>query len=358
MTAAAPAPRAALDDIPAYVPKPPQPPAVGEFHRLFLNENPYPPLPSALSAIAEAAAQTNRYPGILPDRLVDALARRLDVPLDHVVTGPGSVGIYQQIGQAMLSPGDEVVYAWPSFEAFPIVVKMAGAVPVEVPLRGEAHDLDAMAAAITPRTTAVLVCEPNNPTGTAVGAAALKRFLDRVPERVLVVLDEAYVEFHRTPGAPDGVDLYRDRPNVMVLRTFSKAYGLAGLRVGYGVAHPRVAQALRKCAVPCGVGRVAEEAALAALLAEDELFERVDRITAERERLATALRAQGWPVPASATNFLWLPLGARSSAVAAGLEQRGLLVRDFPGAGLRITVGTPDSNDLLVGVLEGLTAVR
>lgn len=358
MSPHSPSPRAVLDGIPAYVPKPPQPPATGTSYRLFLNENPCPPLPSALAAVSGAASRTNLYPGIFPDQLADALARKLDVPLAHVVTGPGSVGIYQQIGQAMLSPGDEVVYAWPSFEAFPIVVRMAGAVPVEVPLTGGTHDLEAMAAAITPRTTMVLLCEPNNPTGTAVGAAELKRFLDRVPGRVLVVLDEAYFEFYQDPDAPDGVELHRDRPNLVVLRTFSKAYGLAGLRVGYGVAHPGIAEALRKCAVPCGVSRIAEQAALAALEAEDELLAQVDRITAERERLREALGAQGWSVPPSATNFLWLPLGADASAVAAALEQRGLLVRDFPGAGLRITVGSPEANDLLISALGDLTPAR
>ncbi|MFF1686451.1 MULTISPECIES: histidinol-phosphate transaminase [unclassified Streptomyces] len=354
MSPHSPSPRAILDGIPAYVPKPPQPPAAGVSHRLFLNENPYPPLPSALATISRAAAQTNFYPGIFPDELTAALADKLDVPLSHVVTGPGSVGIYQQIGQAMLSPGDEVVYAWPSFEAFPIVVRMAGAVPVEVPLTDETHDLEAMAAAITPRTSMVLLCEPNNPTGTAVGAAELKQFLDRVPDHVLVVLDEAYFEFCQAPGAPDGVELHRDRPNLVVLRTFSKAYGLAGLRVGYGVAHPKIAEALRKCAVPCGVGRIAEQAALAALDAEDELFEQVGRITAERERLRKALGAQGWETPASETNFLWMPIGEESDRVAAALEQRGLLVRNFSGMGLRITVGSPEANDLLIASLGTL----
>jgi histidinol-phosphate aminotransferase len=358
MSPHSPSPRAVLDGIPAYVPKPPQPPATGTSHRLFLNENPYPPLPSALAAISWAAARTNLYPGIFPDQLTDALARKLEVPLSHVVTGPGSVGIYQQIGQAMLSPGDEVVYAWPSFEAFPIVVRMAGAVPVEVPLTGETHDLEAMAAAITPRTTMVMLCEPNNPTGTAVGAAELKRFLDRVPGHVLVVLDEAYFEFHQGPDAPDGVELHRDRPNLVVLRTFSKAYGLAGLRVGYGVAHPEIAEALRKCAVPCGVSRIAEQAALAALNAETELLDQVERITAERERLREALGRQGWSLPASETNFLWLPLGEDSDTHAAALERQGLLVRNFSGSGLRITVGSPEANDLLIATLEGLRSAR
>ncbi|WP_030668307.1 histidinol-phosphate transaminase [Streptomyces cellulosae] len=344
----APTPRTVLAGIPAYVPKPPAPPAEGPSHRLFLNENPYPPLPSVREAIARAATQTNHYPTIHPERLLDALARRLDVPPGHLVTGPGSVGIYQQIGQAMLEPGDEVLYAWPSFEAYPIVARMAGAVPVEVPLVDGVHDLDAMAAAITPRTRAVFLCEPNNPTGTAVGRAGLERFLDRVPGDVLVVLDEAYFEFYRSPNAPDGVELHHDRPNLLTLRTFSKAYGLAGLRVGYGVAQPAIAEALRKCAVPCGVGRVAEEAALTALHVETELFERVERIVAERERTRESLLALGWEVLPSETNFLWLPAGEASESVAREWERRGLLVRAFAHSGLRVTVGSAEANDLLI----------
>ncbi|MGW7464655.1 histidinol-phosphate transaminase [Streptomyces xantholiticus] len=350
-----PAPRAVLAGIPAYVPKPPAPPADGPSHRLFLNENPYPPLPSVRKTIAQAAAQTNYYPTIHPERLTDALARRLDVPPEHLVTGPGSVGIYQQIGQALLEPGDEVVYAWPSFEAYPIVARMAGAVPVEVPLVDGVHDLDAMASAITPRTKAVFLCEPNNPTGTAVGTAELERFLDRVPGDVLIVLDEAYFEFYRSPNAPDGVELHRDRPNLVALRTFSKAYGLAGLRVGYGVAQPAIAEALRKCAVPCGVGRLAEEAALTALRVEAELFERVERIVAERERMREALLGLGWEVLPSATNFLWLPTGEASESVAQEWERRGLLVRAFPGSGLRVTVGSPEANDLLITAAKEIT---
>ncbi|MGX2993512.1 histidinol-phosphate transaminase [Streptomyces sp. JNUCC 64] len=341
-----------LAGIPAYVPKPPAPPAEGPVHRLFLNENPYPPLPSVRAAVARAVDEAHHYPTIHPERLTAALARYLGVPPGHLVTGPGSVGIYQQIGQALLEPGDEVVYAWPSFEAYPIVARMAGAVPVEVPLVDGVHDLEAMAAALTPRTRVVFLCEPNNPTGTAVGADRLRRFLDRVPGDVLVVLDEAYVEFVRSPDAADGVALHHERGNLLTLRTFSKAYGLAGLRVGYGVAPAPLAQALRKCAVPCGVSRVAEEAALASLEAADELLARVDRVVAERERTRAALLGLGWEVPPSATNFLWLPVGTAAGAVARQWEARGLLVRAFPGAGLRVTVGAPGANDLLIAAAK------
>ncbi|MCX5242652.1 aminotransferase class I/II-fold pyridoxal phosphate-dependent enzyme [Streptomyces prunicolor] len=235
----------------------------------------------------------------------------------------------------------------------PIVARMVGAVQVEVPLAEGVHDLDAMAAAITPRTRAVFLCEPNNPTGTA----ELEWFLDRVPGDVLVVLDEAYFEFYRSPGAPDGVALHHERPNLLALRTFSKAYGLAGLRVGYGVAQPVIAEALRKCAVPCGVGRIAEEAALAALRVETEPFERVERIVAERERTRAALLGLGWEVLPSETHFLWLPTGEAES-VAAQWERRGLLVRAFPGSGLRVTLSSPDANDLLITAKETAPPAR
>lgn len=359
-----PVPRAVLADIPTYAPKAPKPTAGAPAHRLFLNENPYPPLPSVRKALAEASGLAHQYPTIFPERLAHALARRLDVPVSHLVTGPGSVGIYQQLGQAMLRPGDEVVYAWTSFEAYPIVTRTAGAVPVEVPLADGRHDLAAMARAITPRTRVVFLCEPNNPTGTAVGTAALTNFLDQVPTRVLVVLDEAYFEFSRLPDASDGVALYRDRPNLLTLRTFSKAYGLAGLRIGYGVAQPAIAEALRMCAVPCGVGRLSEEAALHALSVEAELLDRVEGVIAERERTREALLGLGWEVLPSETNFLWLPT-ATAEPLAAKWGRQGLLVRAFPGEGLRVTVGSPQANALLLTaaseaapVLPGVTPGR
>ncbi len=201
-----------------------------------------------------------------------ALAHRFDVPDDHVAVGTGSVGVCQQIVQAVAGHGDEVVFAWRSFEAYPIIVAISGRPGrARAPGRDERHDLDAMAAAITDRTRLVLVCNPNNPTGTAVRRAELEAFLDRVPSDTLVVIDEAYREFIRDPDIPDGLDLYRDRPNVAVLRTFSKAYGLAALRVGFAVAHEPVAAALRKTAVPFGVSTLAQHAAVASLDAENEL---------------------------------------------------------------------------------------
>jgi histidinol-phosphate aminotransferase len=284
-------------------------------------------------------------------RLVTALAERFGVPAEHIALGTGSVAVCGQIVDSVAGPGDEVVYAWRSFEAYPIWVQIAGATSVQVPLTSdERHDLDAMAAAITNRTRLVFVCNPNNPTGQVVSREELERFLDRVPSDVLVVIDEAYVEFVRDPGVPDALDLYRDRRNVAVLRTFSKAYGLAALRVGFAVAHDDVAAALRKTATPFGVSSIAEAAALASLDAEDELLARVDSIVAERERVRGALLSQGWRVEPSQANFVWLRLGEATADFAAAADEAGVTVRPFAGEGVRITVAEPEANDRVLEV--------
>jgi histidinol-phosphate aminotransferase len=346
--------RAALDGIPSYQPGRPADARVGaRAYKLSSNENPHPPLPSVLEVLDRASREVNRYPDMFAARLVAALATRFDVPAEHLATGTGSVGVAQQLVQSTAGPGDEVVYAWRSFEAYPILVRIGGATPVEVALtREETHDLDAMAAAVTAHTRLVFICNPNNPTGTAVRRGELERFLDRVPSDVVVVLDEAYREFVRDPQVPDGLDLYRERPNVVVLRTFSKAYGLAGLRVGFAVAHPPVADALRKTAVPFGVNALAQEAAVASLAAEQELFERVETVVQERSRVWAALHAQGHHVATSEANFVWLRLGERTTEFAAACAAAGVSVRPFPGEGARVTVGEPEANDIVLSVAE------
>jgi len=246
-----------------------------------------------------------------------------------------------------------VVFAWRSFEAYPIITHVVGARSVRVPLDADhRHDLDAMADAITDRTRLIFVCNPNNPTGTAVRRAELERFLDRVPGDVLVVLDEAYREFVRDVEVPDGVEFYRERPNVCVLRTFSKAYGLAGLRVGFAIAHEPVAAALRKTAVPFGVSQLAQDAAVASLRAEDELLGRVGSLVCERKRVVEALRGQGWTVPQTEANFVWLRLGERTVAFAGVCERAGVVVRPFPGEGVRVTIGETEANDIFLKVTE------
>jgi histidinol-phosphate aminotransferase len=348
----APRLREALEGIPSYVPGRPANAVSGApAYKISSNENPYPPLPSVLEVVRQEAGRFNRYPDMFSAGLTTAIASHFAVPESHVATGTGSVGVLQQVVQATAGEGDEVVYAWRSFEAYPIVVQIAGAKSVRVPLTGdERHDLDAMADAVTDRTRLVLLCSPNNPTGTAIGQAELDRFLDRVPADVLVVLDEAYREFVRDPEVTDALQVYRDRPNVAVLRTFSKAYGLAGLRVGFGVAHEPVAAALRKTAVPFGVSGIAQVAAAASLQAEDELFERVETLVKERSRVFDALRSQGWPVPPSEANFVWLRLGDRTAEFAAACESAGVVVRSFPGEGVRVTIGETEANDIFLGV--------
>lgn len=344
--------RPALASLPAYVAgKAVTPPDGRRAYKVSSNENPFPPLPSVLEEIGAGLGEINRYPDAAVTELTAALARRLGVPADRISTGPGSVGVLGQIIDALCDPGDEVVYAWRSFEAYPILVALAGADSVQVPLTADArHDLPAMAAAVTDRTKVVLVCTPNNPTGPTVGQAELETFLDAVPERVLVVLDEAYLEFVTAGDAPDALALHAGRPNVVVLRTFSKAYGLAGLRVGYAVAHEPVAAALRKTALPFGVNSLAQRAAVASLAAFDELEVRVRELVAERERVVAGLRAQGWQLPVTEANFVWFPLGERTPDFAQACADAGLAVRPYAVDGVRVTIGETEANDRLLEV--------
>jgi histidinol-phosphate aminotransferase len=293
----------------------------------------------------------NRYPDMGCVALYDALAERLDVPTTHLAAGTGSVAVLYHLLQAFCEAGDEVVYAWRSFEAYPIAVSVTGATSVQVPLDAEArHDLDAMAAAITDRTKVVIVCSPNNPTGPAVGRAELEAFLDRVPAHVVVVVDEAYREFVRIDDPVDALDLYRSRPNVVPMRTFAKAYGLAGFRVGYIVAAEPIAAAVRACSLPFGVSSVAQAAAVASLGEEAALLDRVESLVVERARVVGALRDQGWKVPDPQGNFVWLPLGDRTLEFAAAADRSGVMVRPFPGEGARVSIGEPAGNDVLLSV--------
>jgi histidinol-phosphate aminotransferase len=344
--------RACLDDVAAY--KPGRPPVRSDgrpTYKLSSNENPYPPLPGVLAAATEAAGQMNRYPDMGAVDLLEALSDRFGVPVSDLAVGTGSVALLYHLLQATVTDGDEVVYAWRSFEAYPIAVQLTGATSVQVPLTDDArHDFKAMEAAITDRTKVVLVCTPNNPTGPVVRRDELLAFLDAVPSNVLVVLDEAYREFVREPDVADGTDLYRDRPNVVVMRTFSKAYGLAGFRVGYAIGHPPVVAAIRKCALPFGVSHVAQAAAIASLKVEDELLERVDALVVERTRVVEELRAAGWDVPETQTNFVWLSLGDDTVAFAEAVQAEGVSIRPFPGDGARITIGEREANDLFLTV--------
>ncbi|MFE9744085.1 histidinol-phosphate transaminase [Saccharothrix saharensis] len=339
--------RADLVALPGYVPGKTIPGAI----KLASNEVSAGPLPSVVRAIADAATAVNRYPDTAATDLVARLADKLDVPAEQVAVGCGSVTLCQQLVQATCTEADEVVFAWRSFEAYPIITAVVGAGPQRVPLTpGHGLDLDAMTEAITPKTRLVFVCNPNNPTGTALRAAEIERFIERVPSDVLVVIDEAYKEFVDDPDVPDGVELAKrqwaaGRDNVAVLRTFSKAYGLAGLRVGYAVASPAVAETLRKVYVPFSVNALAQAAALASLDAEDELMTRCRAIVAERARVRGELLAAGFEVPESQANFVWLPLGERTAAFNEHCLAHKVVVRAFAGDGARVTIGEPEEND-------------
>jgi histidinol-phosphate aminotransferase len=281
------------------------------------------------------------------------LAARLDVGVDQIALGTGSVAVLGQVMTAMTGPGTEIVIPWRSFEAYPILAVLAGASLVRVPLRDDgAHDLDAMANALTERTRLVMVCTPNNPTGPAVTREALESFLARVPGDVLVAIDEAYVEFVRDEAAPHALDLALSRSNVIVLRTFSKAYGLAGLRVGYAVGPAAVITELRKAQLPFGVTAMAEQAAIASLGAETELLRRVEVLVRERSRVQEELRAMGYWTPDAQGNFVWLPLGGRADEFAQAASEAGVVVRPFTGDGVRVTVGQPAANDRWLAVLR------
>ena len=337
--------RSDLDAIPAYVPGATVPGAV----KLASNEITSGPLPGVAAAIADAASQANRYPDITARALVEKLAEYLGVSPTNVTTGCGSVALCQQLIQAACAPGDEVVFGWRSFEAYPIITRIAHAVPVAVPNRPDGTlDLDALAEAVTDRTRVVFVCTPNNPTGPAVSRTDLHSFLDRIPERVTVALDEAYYEYVRSDDAVDGVAEAVSRSNVVTLRTFSKAYGLAGLRVGYLVGPVDLVVPVGKMVVPFSVSSIAQAAALACLEAGDELRTRTDAVVSERARVRDALIDSGYAVPDSQANFVWLPLGGRSTDFDAHCRDHLVIPRCFAGDGVRVTIGDPDENDRLL----------
>ncbi|WP_433388229.1 histidinol-phosphate transaminase [Micromonospora sp. KLBMP9576] len=353
--------RADLDALPNYVPG--RSPAdlarelgLPEAIKLASNEVPYGPLPGVVEAVAGAVAGAHRYPDMGVLALREALAERYGVDVERIATGCGSVALAEHLVRATCLPGDEFLYAWRSFEAYPIIAATSGATSVRVPNdAGHGHDLAAMAAAVTDRTRLIVVCNPNNPTGTSVRRAELDRFLDAVGEDVLVVIDEAYREFVTDPEVPDGLT-YLDRPNVVVLRTLSKAWGLAGLRIGFLVAQPAVAAAVRKVVTPFSSNMAAQAGALAALAQEDEVRRRCALVVAERDRVTEALRKLVGDVPDSQANFVWLPLGDRAVGFAKACESRGVIVRPFAGDGVRVTIGTPAENDAFLAAAESALA--
>lgn len=344
--------RTSLAGIPSY--KAGQAPTAREdieTHKLSSNENHYAPLPEIVADVSAALPDINRYPDFASAELAAALGARFDVPTSHVVIGPGSVGVLQQIFQIACEPGTNAVFGWRSFESYPIMTQISGAEARRIPMdANHRHDLHAMARAIDADTRLVIVCNPNNPTSTAVGRDELAAFIDAVPDDVLVLVDEAYREFVDPSSVPDGLDFYRQRENVMVLRTFSKAYGLASLRVGFSIAHDAVSDALRKVQLPFGVSSLAQVAGVSALRHEDALINRVQAIVRERQRLVGELSSAGMALAESEANFVWLPLGSATDEFAAMCDAAGLSVRPFTGEGVRVTIGDERANNRFIEI--------
>lgn len=337
--------RPEMDALPAYTPGRTVPGAI----KIASNETVDGPLPSVREAIVKAMDNINRYPDNGYAALRERLAAYVGFAPNQISVGCGSVSLCQQLIQITASVGDEVLFAWRSFEIYPLQVRTAGATPVPVPLTDYTHDLDAMLAAITDRTRLIFVCNPNNPTSTVVDPVKLAEFVAKVPPHILVVLDEAYVEYIRDGLLPDSLALVRKHSNVVVLRTFSKAYGLAGLRIGYAVAHEDIVTALGKVYVPFTATSVSQAAAVACLDAADELLARTDAVVAERARVSAALRDAGFELPDSQANFVWLPLSPEDTAdfVDAAADNK-LLVRPYGGEGVRVTVTVPHEDDLFL----------
>jgi len=334
--------RPLMADLPAYTPGRTVPGAI----KLASNETVDGPLPSVRAAIDRAAGTLNRYPDNGYVELKEHLAKHVNVAPENIAAGCGSVSLCQQLIQITSSVGDEVMFGWRAFEVYPLQVRVAGATPVAVPLKDHTHDLEAMLNAVTDRTRLIFVCNPNNPTSTVVPPDDLARFVEAVPRDVLICIDEAYVEYIRDGLLPDSLGLVRDHSNVVVLRTFSKAYGLAGARVGYAVAVPDIITALGKVYVPFTASTLAQAAAIASIDASEELLVRTDAVVAERTRVSTALSAAGYRLPHSQANFVWLPLGPDHTAdfVEQAADAR-ILVRPYGTDGVRVTIGAPQEND-------------
>ncbi len=340
--------RPAVDALPRYRPGRSAPGAA----KISSNEMPAPPSSRVIDAAIAALAEPNRYPDLMAVRLREALAAHHGVAVPQICVGTGSSAILVGALSAVCEPGAEVVFPWRSFESYPIAVPSQHAVPRPVPLaEGGRHDLPAMCAAVGPNTAALILCSPNNPTGPALTLADIRQVLAGVPETVLVLVDEAYIEFATDEGVSTAIPLIAEYPNLLVMRTFSKAYSLAGLRVGYAVGHPALIGAIQAVLVPFGVSTVAQAGALAALEDEGEVGSAIARTVAERDRVVAELRELGYTVPHSQANFYFLP-GLGHTFVQA-CREAGLIVRPFP-EGVRVTVGTAEQNDALIEVARGL----
>jgi histidinol-phosphate aminotransferase len=359
--------RAAVEELQPYEPGKPVEEVQRELGlervvKLASNEGPFGPFPAALDALRRSATDLNRYPDGGAWRLRQALAEHHDVAPEQVAIGAGADGVIDCLTQATLDPGDEIVCGWPSFPSYVIDALKLGAVATRVPLREHRYDLDALLAAIGPRTKIAYLCHPNNPTGTVNTRAELDAWFERVPGRVLTVLDQAYFEYVDDPDYPDGIERYaKAGRNVLVLRTFSKIYGLAGLRVGYGIGPAEVVTAIGKVRRAFDVTAPAQEAALASLGDPDEIARRRALNAAGRADLDAALRAHGLePAPGAVGNFLYAEVGEDAAPLFEALLREGVIVRPCRGFGapgaIRVTVGTPEENAFFADALGRVLA--
>jgi histidinol-phosphate aminotransferase len=344
----------------------------GDVALLASNESPYPPIPAVVDAITGALGGLNRYPDPTNSALRKAIGDRTGVPAHRIAIGNGSCDILLAAGEALLEPGAEIVYAWPSFSVYPHLAAASGARAIQVPVDGEhRHDLDAMLAEITAATRLVVVCNPNNPTSTALPLEQIAAFVRAVPRHVAVILDEAYCEFNLLQDPDESIDLLGRHPNLVLLRTFSKIYGLCGLRVGYGLCGSEdFRTAVDQVRQPFYCNAAAQAAAIEALKHQDEVTRRVERNLADRMELTDGLARLGIEAAESQANFVWLDLpesvdtqptssaGTREREIIAGLAQRGVLVRSGAALGregaLRVTVGTEAENAKFLGALGEL----
>ena len=332
--------------------------------KLASNESPFAPLPEVERVLAAGAAGLNRYPDGAARALRAALGDRHGVDPAQVAVGNGSCELLMLAGQALLDPGATIVHAHPSFAVYPLLAPLSGAEAVPVPLAAdEGHDLGAMAAAVDERTALVVVCNPNNPTGVYRAADEVERFLDLLPEDLAIIVDEAYFDFVDRPDAGRVMSMARERPNLMVTRTFSKAHGLCGLRVGYGVGSPALVQAIDQVRQPFNTNALAQAAALESMRHPAALAERVRRTVAERERVEAGLRSQGVGFTPSRANFILLAAESGADGAPGTHEQllrRGVIVRDGASLGcpgrLRVTIGDPDENAAFLAALAEVRA--
>ena len=349
--------RSAVTQLPAYRPGKAAEQAEEEHGitgaiKLASNENPYAPIPEVVAAIQEAASGVNRYCDHRATELRAAIAEWIGVGDDQVTVGCGSVGLIQQLFLTYVDPGDEVVTPWRSFEVYPIDTMLMGAELVSVPLTDGRFDLEAVAAAVTARTKLVLLATPNNPTGPATSTSEIRSLLETLPRSVIVLIDEAYREFVDPSFGDPVIDLLPEFPNVVVTRSMSKAYGLAGLRVGYLVGDPAVVTEIDKTLLPFAVNAVAQAGALAAVRHRASYQPTIDLIVRERGRVVDALVADGWETHPTQANFVYLELGDRTEAVYVELERRGVVTRPFAGEGLRVSIGSPEENDRFLAALR------